>query len=165
MLRAILGWLDARTSHRSGFNSLLESPLPGGAHWARTFGALVLILFAVEAITGIGLSLWYAPTTTDAWGSVHYIQHQLTLGWMLRGIHHATANVLIVVAILHVLQALLWGAWKAPRELSWIAGLAGLQVLILISHTGYLLPWDLRSYWATQVLVGIAGNQPVVGEL
>ncbi len=164
MLRSVLRWVDARTSHRAAFNSILESPLPGGAHWARTFGALVIILFAVEALTGIGLSAWYAPTTTDAWASVHFIQHQLTLGWLLRGIHHATAHVLIVVAILHVLQALLWGAWKAPRELSWIAGLVGLQVLILISHTGYLLPWDLRSYWATQVLVGIAGNQPIVGE-
>lgn len=165
MLRPIIKWVDARTSHRVGFNFLLDSPLPGGAHWARTFGALVLILFAVEAITGIGLSLWYAPTTTDAWASVHFIQNQLTMGWMLRGLHHVTGNVLMVVAILHVLQALLWGAWKAPRELSWIAGLLGLQVLILISHTGYLLPWDLRSYWATQVLVGIAGNQPMVGEL
>jgi ubiquinol-cytochrome c reductase cytochrome b subunit len=165
MLKPIIRWIDVRTSHRTGFNSVLDSPLPGGAHWARTFGALVIILFAVEAITGIGLALWYAPTTTDAWASVHYIHYQLELGWMLRGIHHATANVLIVVAILHVLQALLWGAWKAPRELSWIAGLVGLQVLILISHTGYLLPWNLQSYWATQVLVGIAGNQPVVGEL
>ncbi len=165
MLRPIVRWLDVRTSHRVGFSSLLESPLPGGAHWARTFGALVLILFAVEAMTGFGLSLWYAPTTTDAWASVHFIEHQLTLGWMLRGLHHVTGNVLIVVAIFHLLQAILWGAWKAPRELSWIAGLLGLQVLILISHTGYLLPWDLRAYWATQVLVGIAGNQPQVGEL
>ncbi|MBS1148640.1 MAG: Cytochrome b/b6 domain protein [Myxococcaceae bacterium] len=165
MVRSIWRWLDDRTSHRAAFNSLLDSPLPGGAHWARTFGALVVILFAVEALTGVGLALWYAPTTTDAWASVHFIQYQLTLGWMLRGLHHATGNVLIVVAILHLLQALLWGAWKAPRELSWIAGLVGLQVLILISHTGYLLPWDLRSYWATQVLVGIAGNQPGVGEL
>lgn len=165
MIRSILLFLDARTSHRAGIATVLESPLPGGAHWARTFGALVLILFGVEALTGVGLSLWYAPTTTDAWASVHFINYQLTLGWMLRGLHHATGNVLMVVAILHVLQMLLWGAWKAPRELSWIAGLLGLQVLILISHTGYLLPWDLRSYWATQVLVGIAGNQPVVGEL
>ncbi len=165
MLKPIIRWLDVRTSHRTHFSALLESPLPGGAHWARTFGALVIILFAVEALTGVGLSLWYAPTTTDAWASVHFIQHQLTFGWMLRGLHHVTGNVLIVVAILHVLQALLWGAWKAPRELSWIVGLLGIQALILISHTGYLLPWDLRSYWATQVLVGIAGNQPIVGEL
>jgi ubiquinol-cytochrome c reductase cytochrome b subunit len=165
MIKALLVFLDTRTSHRAGITSVLESPLPGGAHWARTFGALVLILFGVEAITGIGLALWYAPTTTDAWASVHYIHFQLELGWMLRGIHHVAGNVLMVVAILHVVQALVWGAWKAPRELSWIAMLVGLQVLILISHTGYLLPWDLRAYWATQVLVGITGNQPVVGEL
>lgn len=165
MSRPLFSWLDTRTTHRAAITALLDSPLPGGAHWARTFGALVVILFGVEAITGVGLALWYAPTTTDAWASVHFIQNQLTLGWMLRGLHHAAGNVLIVVAILHLAQGLLWGAWKAPRELSWIAFLLALQALILISHTGYLLPWDLRSYWATQVLVGIAGNQPVVGEL
>lgn len=165
MIRPILGWLDTRTTHRAAIGTLFESPLPGGAHWARTFGALVVILFIVEAITGVGLALWYAPTTTDAWASVHFIQYQLTFGWMLRGIHHAAGSVLVVVAILHLVQGLLWGAWKAPRELTWIAMLLGLQALILVSHTGYLLPWDLRSYWATQVLVGIAGNQPMVGEL
>jgi ubiquinol-cytochrome c reductase cytochrome b subunit len=165
MIRRVLDFLDSRTSHRAAFTGLLDSPLPGGAHWARTFGALTLILFAVEAITGVGLAAWYAPTTTDAWASVHFIQNQLALGWMLRGLHHVTGNVLIVVAVLHLVQGILWGAWKAPRELSWIAGLVALQALILVSHTGYLLPWDLRAYWATQVLVGIAGNQPVVGEL
>ena len=165
MARRLLQFVDTRTSHRASLAPLFESPLPGGAHWARTFGALVLILFGLEALTGVGLAAWYSPSTTDAWGSVHFIQNQLVLGWMLRGIHHGAGNVLIVVAILHLVQGLLWGAWKAPRELSWIAGLAALQALILVSHTGYLLPWDLRAYWATQVLVGIAGNQPIVGEL
>ncbi len=165
MVRRFLEFLDARTSHRSDVGALFESPLPGGAHWARTFGALALILFGLEAITGLGLSAWYAPTTSDAWATVHFINNQLVLGWVLRGVHHVAGNVLIVVAILHLIQGLLWGAWKAPRELSWVAGLVALQALILVSHTGYLLPWDLRAYWATQVLVGITGNQPIVGEL
>jgi ubiquinol-cytochrome c reductase cytochrome b subunit len=163
MLPKILDWLDSRSSYRAILSSLGQTPLPGGARWTRTLGPLVLGLIAVEAITGLGLAAWYAPSTTDAWASVHFINAELKLGWLLRGVHHIAGTLLVIVAILHVVQLVIWGAYKAPRELSWIALMVALQALIITSHTGYLLPQDLRAYWATQVLVGIAGNQPVVG--
>ncbi len=83
---------------------------------------------------------------------------------MVRGLHHFGGTALVVMIVIHLLQALLWGAYRAPRELTWISGIVALLVLIIISHTGFLLPNDLRAYWATQVLLGITGNQPLVGE-
>lgn len=162
-LGAALAWLDARSGYRQLLSGLAQTPLPGGARWSRTLFPLVLGLFAVEALTGVGLAAWYAPSTTDAWASVHYIHSELVLGWLLRGVHHVGGTLLVVVAILHLVQLVVWAAYRAPRELSWLCFVLSTQALIVTSHTGYLLPQDLRAYWATQVLVGIAGNQPLVG--
>lgn len=163
MLKAALDWVDARAGYRQLLADLGQTPLPGGARWTRTLGPLILGLFALEALTGVGLAAWYAPSTTDAWASVNHINNVLALGWLLRGIHHVGGTLLVIVAILHLVQLVVWAAYKAPRELSWLCFMLALQALIVTSHTGYLLPQDLRAYWATQVLVGIAGNQPIVG--
>lgn len=163
MVNSVLDWLDARSGYRQLFSSLGNTPLPGGASWARTLGPLVLALLLVEALTGVGLAAWYAPSATDAWASVHYINTELELGWLLRGLHHVGGTLLVLVAVLHLVQLVVWAAYRAPRELSWLCLVLALQLLIVTSHTGYLLPNDLRAYWATQVLVGIAGNQPGVG--
>lgn len=163
MLGRALAWLESRTGAGAALRALAQTPLPGGARWGRVWAPLLLALVALEALTGAALSAWYAPSTTDAWASVQYIQTEVALGWLLRGLHHVGGTLLVVVAVLHALQVVLWGAYRAPRELAWLVYLLALQVLIVVSHTGYLLPWDLRAYWATQVLVGIAGNQPLVG--
>jgi ubiquinol-cytochrome c reductase cytochrome b subunit len=163
MISRALSWIDDRSGLMAWLRSAGESPLPGGARWARSFGVVTLALLLLEAITGIGLSAWYSPSVTDAWASVHYVQYQVFMGDMLRGLHHFGSTALIILAIFHLVQALLWGAYRAPRELTWITGIIALQVLIVGSHTGYLLPNDLRAYWATQVLLGITGNQPLVG--
>lgn len=163
MLKAALDWLDARSGYRQLLAGLAQTPLPGGARWSRTLFPLVLGLFAVEALTGLGLAAWYAPSSTDAWASVHYIQSELVLGWLLRGVHHVGGTLLVVVAIVHLVQLVVWAAYRAPRELAWLCFVLSTQALIITSHTGYLLPQDLRAYWATQVLVGIAGNQPLIG--
>jgi quinol-cytochrome oxidoreductase complex cytochrome b subunit/mono/diheme cytochrome c family protein len=163
MLKKVFSFVDERSGLLSALKASAESPIPGGSRWARSFGAVTLALVLLEAVTGIGLSAWYSPSVTDAWASVHYIQFQVFLGSMVRGLHHFGGTALIVVAIIHLLQALVWGAYRAPRELTWISGVLALQVLIIVSHTGFLLPNDLRAYWATQVLLGIAGNQPLIG--
>jgi ubiquinol-cytochrome c reductase cytochrome b subunit len=163
MLKKTLSFIDERSGLLTALKATADSPIPGGSRWARSFGALTLALVLLEAVTGVGLAAWYSPSVTDAWASVHYIQFQVFLGSMVRGLHHFGGTALVVVAIIHLLQALLWGAYRAPRELTWISGVLALQVLIVVSHTGYLLPNDLRAYWATQVLLGIAGNQPLVG--
>lgn len=164
-MQRLLDWVDARSGYRAYLHHAQATPLPGGARWARTWGALTLALTGLVALTGLGLSAWYSPSATDAWASVHYIQFQVSLGWLLRGLHHVGGSLLIVVVVVHLLQALVWGSYRAPRELTWVSGVIALQVLIIASHTGYLLPNDLRAYWASQVLLGIAGNQPGVGPL
>src|SRR6185436_19587803 len=131
MVSRVLTWVDERSGLGAWLKSAAESPLPGGARWARSFGAVTLALLLLEVITGIGLAAWYSPSATDAWASVHYIQYQVTLGAMLRGLHHFGGTVLIIVAGFHLLQALVWGAYRAPRELTWITGVIALQVLIV----------------------------------
>lgn len=165
MLKSLFSWLDQRSGLGQVLGRIGEHPLPGGARWGRTFGTAAVVFLLLEALTGIGLGAWYSPSTTGAWASVNYVQTQLTLGWLLRGLHHVGGNALIVLVLLHLGQMMIWGAYRAPRELTWITGLLAVQVLLVVSHTGFLLPWDLRAYWATQVLVGIAGNQPGVGAI
>ncbi|MBX7102344.1 MAG: cytochrome b N-terminal domain-containing protein [Myxococcaceae bacterium] len=163
MIRRLLSYLDERSGLSGLWAGARDCPLPGGASWARTFGMATLAFLLLEFLTGVGLSAWYAPTVQDAWASVHFIQFKLSLGWLLRGLHHVGGTALIVLAIVHLVQALIYGAYQAPRELTWVSGVVFLLLLVVVSHTGYLLPQDLRAYWATQVLVGIAGNQPVIG--
>lgn len=163
MLRRVRDWLEDRSGLGALAASFGNDVLPGGARWGRTFGAATIAFIVLEAITGMGLAAWYAPTMQDAWASVHFIQFKLSLGWLLRGLHHVGGNVLIVLAVLHLLSAVAWAAYRKPRELLWVTGVVILLLLIVVSHTGYLLPQDLRAYNATQVLVGIAGNQPVIG--
>ena len=165
MLKNLFSWLEQRTGLGAVFGRIGETPLPGGARWGRTFGTAAVVFLLLEMLTGLGLGAWYSPSTTGAWASVNYVQTQLTLGWLLRGLHHVGGNALIVLVLLHLAQMMIWGAYRAPRELTWITGLLAMQVLLVVSHTGFLLPWDLRAYWATQVLVGIAGNQPLVGQM
>ena len=117
----------------------------------------------LEAVTGILLATVYTPSVTGAWASVAYIQDQLTLGWFVRGLHSFGSSALIVVAGLHLLQVLLFGAYRRPRELNWMVGLALFGVVALFALSGYLLPWDQKGYWAKLVEATIAGSAPIVG--
>ncbi|MFZ5469007.1 MAG: cytochrome b N-terminal domain-containing protein [Myxococcota bacterium] len=164
MFRRIGDWLDERLFHRAMLKALLGGSVQGGSRIAHTFGVVLLVLFLLEALTGVGLAAYYAPTSTAAWASVSYIQNQVTLGWLMRGLHHFGASAMVVVVGVHLLQTLFFAAYRSPRELNWVIGVLLLQLLVLVSHTGYLLPGDLHSYWATEVLLSITGNQPVVGE-
>ncbi len=164
MFRRLGDWVDQRTGHRAFLAALVSGEVRGGSRWSHTLGAVALALLLLEAVTGLGLSAFYAPSTTDAWPSVNYIQNHVTLGWMMRGLHHYGAHALVIVVGLHLFKSLVFGAYRAPRELNWIIGVLLFQLVLLVSHLGFLLPGDLHAYWATQVLVGIAGNQPLIGE-
>jgi ubiquinol-cytochrome c reductase cytochrome b subunit len=157
-------WFDKRVGHRAYVQKLQAEKVNGGARLGRSFGVVLLFLFLVEVLTGLALAAYYAPTTTDAWASVHYIDTQVSLGWVVRGLHHYTGSAMVVVAIAHLLHTLFMGAYRAPRELNWVLGVLLLQILIVVSHLGYLLPGDLHSYWATEVMLGIAASQPFIGE-
>jgi ubiquinol-cytochrome c reductase cytochrome b subunit len=163
-LRARLGdWLEDRAGARSAARWALDEPVPGGARFAYVFGSTLLVLVLAQVATGFGLALYYSPSEASAWSSVFWIQTQVTLGWLLRGLHHHGASVAIVVAGLHLGQTLLFGAYRKPRELTWMVGVLLLLLLLAFALTGYLLPWDQRGYWATRVATSMAGTVPVVG--
>ena len=156
-------WLDERLGHRAILRAALDEPVPGGARWAYVFGSTLVFLLLLQAVTGILLASYYAPSATDAWASVAYLQEEVTLGWLVRGLHSTGASAMVVVVALHVLQVTLWGAYRRPRELNWFVGLMLMGLLFAFALTGYLLPWDQKGYWATQVATSLLGAMPVVG--
>jgi ubiquinol-cytochrome c reductase cytochrome b subunit len=156
-------WLDERLGLESLRAAILGGEMPGGASFWHALGGAAAGLFAVEAVTGAFLALFYAPSPQPAWASVAYVQDQLPFGWFVRGLHSFGSSALIIVSGLHFLQVLLFGAYRRPRELNWIVGLALFALTALFALSGYLLPWDQKGYWAKLVEATIAGSAPVVG--
>lgn len=155
--------LDERIGHRRLLREALDEPIPGGASWAYVFGSATLILFLVQVVTGLVLAMYYSPSATDAWASVAYIEREVAFGRLIRGVHHHAAGAMVVMAVLHMLQVVWYGAYKAPREASWLTGLALFGLVLAFALTGYLLPWDQTGYWATKVATSIAGTVPFIG--
>ncbi|KAB2897863.1 MAG: cytochrome bc complex cytochrome b subunit [Kofleriaceae bacterium] len=157
-------WLNDRTGHRRALHVALEEPVLGGASFVYVMGSVLLFLLILQATTGALLAFYYAPSATDAWGSVAYIEDQVTLGWFIRGLHHHGASAMVIAVGLHMLQVIVYGAYKRPREVTWWVGVMLLGLLLAFALTGYLLPWDQTGYWATKVATGIAGETPVAGQ-
>jgi len=156
-------WLSDRLGLEEIEKTVRGGQVPGGASLWHTLGSVAAGLFVLEAVTGVFLATAYTPSTAGAWASVAYIQDQLALGWFVRGLHSFGSSALIVVAGLHLLQVLLFGAYRRPRELNWMVGLALFGVVAIFALSGYLLPWDQKGYWAKLVEATIAGSAPVVG--
>jgi ubiquinol-cytochrome c reductase cytochrome b subunit len=156
-------WLDTRTGYRRILSNALEEPVRGGARWAYVFGSVLTVLLALQVLTGVLLACYYAPSATTAWASVAYIQDQATLGWFVRGLHSYGASAMVAVTAAHLGQVMLYGAYRAPREMNWIVGVMMFGLVMAFALTGYLLPWDQKGYWATQVATSILGTTPVLG--
>ena len=138
-------WLRERTAPAA-----TPATVPGPS-FAYVAGWVLVMLLGVQAVTGAALAAFYAPTTTDAWASVAYIQDQMNAGWLIRGLHHHGASALVIVAGLHLAQTALYGAYKRPRELVWWLGIVLLLLVLAFAITGYVLRWDQAGYWANQV--------------
>jgi ubiquinol-cytochrome c reductase cytochrome b subunit len=163
LLKRLDDWIDARTGYRSALHEALDEPIPGGARLRYVFGSALTAVFLLQAVTGVLLMTTYSPSSTTAWGSVYFITYQLDFGWFVRGMHHFGAQAMIVLLGLHLLQVLVAGAYRAPREFNWWFGLKLMFVTLGLSLTGYLLPWDQKGYWATKVATNILSNVPLVG--
>ncbi|HEY6400835.1 MAG TPA: cytochrome b N-terminal domain-containing protein [Blastocatellia bacterium] len=162
-LSKLYDWLDERTGIKEITREALDEPIRGGTRWAYVFGSVLLFLFGIQVVTGIFLSLYYAPTADHAHASVSYIQKAVTGGALLRGLHHYGATAMVIVAVTHLAQTFLFGAYKKKRELLWGAGVLMLLIILAFSFTGYLLPWDQAAYFGTKVGTNIAGEIPVIG--
>jgi len=164
MANKIREWIEDRTGLSALLKIALDEPVHGGAKWSYIFGSGLVFLFIVQAVTGIVMASYYSPSSTSAWGSVYYIQEKTSLGWFVRGLHHFGSSAMIILAIVHMFQVFIFGAYKKPRELNWISGIILLLFLMMFGLTGYLLPWDQKGYWATQVATNIMGTIPVIGK-
>jgi ubiquinol-cytochrome c reductase cytochrome b subunit len=159
---AVLDWIDERVAIRQIVAYSVHVSIPRSAH---TFylGGITLFFFMVQAITGILLALYYHPTPEAAYDSILFIMNDVNFGWLVRSIHAWSANLMIVFCVLHLLRVVIQGAYRAPREMTWLVGVVLLLLTLGFGFTGYLLPWDERAFWATTVGTQIAGAVPLIG--
>jgi menaquinol-cytochrome c reductase cytochrome b subunit len=158
-----LDWIEERTGLVGGVKYFLFRNVPRDVNWMQTLGAATLTAFLVQAVTGVFLAMYYKPDPNSAYESIQNITHEVTLGWLVRGMHKWGASVFIILMFLHMARTFLFGAYKYPRELNWIVGALLLVLGMLEGFTGYLLPWDQTAYWATVVGININATGPFVG--
>ncbi len=161
-INRLIDWIDVRIGIRQIVAYSLHVSIPRSAH---TFylGGITLFFFIVQAITGILLALYYHPTPEAAYDSILFIMNDVNFGWLIRSIHSWSANLMIVFCVLHLLRVAIQGAYRPPREMTWLVGVGLLLITLGFGFTGYLLPWDERAFWATTVGTQIAGAVPLIG--
>ena len=163
-MKALFSWLENRTGIGAITKEALLERVPGGARWRYVWGSTLTFAIMIQFITGVFLWMAYSPSASTAWESVYYIQNELTFGWILRGIHHWTAQIMVVLLILHLVQVVIDSAYRAPREFNFWFGVILLFITLATSLTGYLLPWDQKGFWATKVATNLAGVVPLIGD-
>ncbi len=160
----VVDWIDERTSLSPGIRWMLFRKVPKGINWAYTLGSATLFAFISQAVTGVILAMYYRPDVNGgAYESIRYITDDAFLGQFVRAMHKWGASVMIILIFLHMGRVFFYGAYKYPRELTWIIGVVLMILTLVMGFTGYLLPFDQRAYWATEVGVSINGSGPFVG--
>jgi len=161
--KTVVDWVDERTSMSGGMRWLLFRKVPKG-NWAYTLGSAAMFAFLSQAVTGIFLAMYYDPSPLHAYESARYITNTAFLGQFVRGMHKWGSTVMVVLVFLHMARTFFFGAYKYPRELTWVIGVVLLILTMIMSFTGYLLPFDQRAYWATIVGVNTSvGGAPFLG--
>jgi ubiquinol-cytochrome c reductase cytochrome b subunit len=163
MKSKIINWFTYRWPFKPVIKWSLEEEIPGGDSFWYTFGATTLFVFVIQVVTGIWQLFYYVPTVDHAYQSVSYLRYQVPFGWLIHGLHYWGSNAFIVMVFIHLLRVFIWGAYKAPRQLTWLVGVILFFLVLAMSFTGALLPWDELGYWAAEVGTSIAGTVPVVG--
>jgi menaquinol-cytochrome c reductase cytochrome b subunit len=158
-----LDWVEERSGLVGYTKWFLFRKVPHDVSWAQTLGSAALTAFIVQTLTGVFLAMYYKPDPNSAYASVQNITQEVTLGWLVRGMHKWGASVFIILLFLHMGRVFLFGAYKYPRELNWIVGVLILVLGMLEGFTGYLLPWDNTAYWATVVGINLNATAPIAG--
>jgi len=158
-----LGWLDERSGASPFLRGFMFRKVPKGTNWFYTLGSATMFAFVSQAITGVFLAMYYEPSPTGAYESVSYITNEVFLGELVRGMHRWGATVMVILIFLHMGRTFFFGAYKYPRELNWVIGVVLLVLTLAMGFTGYLLPFDQRSFWATVVGVNINASGPIIG--
>lgn len=165
----IYGPLDERLNIREAIEKQLKKPVPHYRTWMENnllacLGGLSFINFLILLVSGILLLMYYRPTTGEAYKSVVEITNLVPLGWLVRGVHFWAGNLMVVTVTLHLLKVFITGAYRPPRDFNWVTGVVLFLITLLFSFSGYLLPWNQISYWATTVGTETFGTVPVIGE-
>ncbi|NIO04631.1 MAG: DUF4405 domain-containing protein [Proteobacteria bacterium] len=142
----------------------LTKPVPLHVNWTFCFGGISFFLFLVLVVTGILLMIYYRPTTGEAYESVVVITNIVPYGWLIRGLHRWAADLMVLMVILHMIRVFVYGAYKPPRDFNWVVGVILLILTLAFGFSGYLLPWNQVSYWATTVVTDATGALPLIGE-
>ena len=158
-----VGWIDERTSLSGAGRWLMFRKVPKGTNWFYTLGSATMFAFLNQAVTGVFLAMYYDPSPTRAYESARYITNDVFLGEFVRGMHKWGSTMMVILIFLHMGRVFFFGAYKYPREMNWIIGFVLLILTFVMALTGYLLPFDQRSYWATIVAANITASGPVVG--
>ena len=162
MFQKTFNWLDERLGLKTIYSTVLDRKVPK-VNWWFTLGSASLFLFLLQGITGIMLTVYYVPSPDHAYDSIQYIMTGVSYGWLIRGIHHWGASLMVLIVFFHMLRTFYFGAYKYPREFTWVTGVFLLLLTLGMGFTGYLLPWNQRAYWATTVATSIAGTIPFIG--
>jgi len=163
-VNALVAWIDARFPlTRMWKEHASEYYAPKNFNFWYYFGSLAMAVLALQIITGIFLTMNYKPSAAEAFASVEYIMRDVEWGWLIRYMHSTGASAFFIVVYLHMFRAMLYGSYKAPRELLWIFGMMIFLCLMAEAFMGYLLPWGNMSYWGAQVIVSLFGTIPYVG--
>jgi ubiquinol-cytochrome c reductase cytochrome b subunit/menaquinol-cytochrome c reductase cytochrome b subunit len=161
---SVVDWVDERTSLSGGARWMMFRKVPKGTNWFYTLGSATMFAFLSQAVTGVFLAMYYRPDASGgAYESMRHVNDDVFLGEFVHGMHKWGSSVMVILIFLHMARTFFFGAYKYPRELNWIIGVALLILTMAMSFTGYLLPFDQRSYWATIVGVNINGTGPLVG--
>jgi menaquinol-cytochrome c reductase cytochrome b subunit len=160
---ATVDWVDERTSLSGAARWLMFRKVPKGTNWFYTLGSATMFAFLSQAVTGVFLAMYYDPSATNAYESARHITNEVFLGEFVRGMHKWGSSVMVILIFLHMARTFFFGAYKYPRELNWVIGVVLLILTFVMSLTGYLLPFDQRSLWATIVAANITGTGPLVG--
>jgi menaquinol-cytochrome c reductase cytochrome b subunit len=159
----VLAWVDQRTGASGTLTGMLYRKVPKGTNWFYTLGSATLFAFIVQAVTGVFLAMFYTPSVTQAYASISHINNDIPLGALVHGMHKWGSSVMVILIFMHMARTFFFGAYKYPRELNWVIGVVLLILTMTMAFTGYLLPFDQRSFWASIVGININGTGPIVG--
>jgi ubiquinol-cytochrome c reductase cytochrome b subunit len=164
VIESIGKWLDARLQLGGAIRETVEHPVPREtASWFYVFGSAAFVVFIFQVVTGIMLALIYVPSAGEAWGSLQALNHNVALGWYIRALHGWGSNFMVAIVLIHMVQVFLFGAYKYPRELTWIVGVFLLIVTLGMAFTGQVLRFDQDAYWGLGIGASIASRVPLMG--
>jgi ubiquinol-cytochrome c reductase cytochrome b subunit len=164
LIKSIGEWLDARLQLGASIGETMEHPVPREtASWFYVFGSAAFVVFLLQIVTGIMLALIYVPSAGEAWNSLQTLNHNVALGWFIRGLHGWGSNFMVAIVLIHMVQVFLFGAYKYPRELTWIVGVFLLLVTLGMAFTGQVLRFDQDAYWGLGIGASIASRVPLMG--